>query len=466
MKADTHLSEELLWSYADGEVSEGERAQVEAHLSTCESCGRTLAAHRSMLFDLRALPMERAPEGFLDAVRARVEAEERAFWRPARWLAWLSPSGWGPRVVVALATAVLVVVVLRSPEAQREDFDLPRAPEPVYAPMPAEEVGVDGTVDRDKAAPADAFAPAPPAPAAPVTEKKAEARLDAEERDASALPQTRETVAQRVSAADAPKAVAPASAFDEGAVGDMAPSGAAGLGALGYGSGGGAAGGAPSESVGFAPAPPPAPVVAPQVEAPAQDEMDEGGEQEVASIRSTSTRSPSRGRRESSGPETAARASNAAAPAAAEPSADVMLDADTTAGVAKEEAAKPQLAKSAPRPVYQVSPAGPVAEDELRARVGRAGGAVLAVTRPVVDEKRKKDSEARDASGGAAEGGATLVPGTVIVLKVPAERLSELLTLVEELGAVRSPGQNGWSAPEASSGEVVIELRWVGLASY
>ena len=74
--------ENLLVSYADGELEAADRAAVEAHLRTCEDCAALLDCLRAASASLAALPeIEPDPElrRTLHAIPSRKSAARRAF---------------------------------------------------------------------------------------------------------------------------------------------------------------------------------------------------------------------------------------------------------------------------------------------------------------------------------------------------------------------------------------------------
>ena len=111
------LAPEMLSAYLDGELEPSDRAAVEARLAESAEWRLELAEVRAARDAVRALPRRDAPEGFWDAVSARVAAaddeatEDEApvvpitAARSRRRLAWIAAS-------VAAAAAVVVVIVL------------------------------------------------------------------------------------------------------------------------------------------------------------------------------------------------------------------------------------------------------------------------------------------------------------------------------------------------------------------
>src|SRR6266850_4922588 len=95
--------ENKILGYVDGRLKEGERLEMEKHLSTCAPCQLRVNEFRSVHALLDELPMIEPSEAFDVRVRARVAAE------PAKqsWWAWFTPS---PRVAFAAS------LLLRSEE--------------------------------------------------------------------------------------------------------------------------------------------------------------------------------------------------------------------------------------------------------------------------------------------------------------------------------------------------------------
>ena len=109
---DDALDPDMLSAYLDGELSDTERAAVEAQLEASAEWRDELAEVRAARDALRGLPEREAPDGFWDAVHARVEADDdvvvpittaRSHAR-RRW-------GWVAASAAAVAAVVAVIVV-------------------------------------------------------------------------------------------------------------------------------------------------------------------------------------------------------------------------------------------------------------------------------------------------------------------------------------------------------------------
>jgi anti-sigma factor RsiW len=95
--------ENKILGYVDGRLKEGERLEMEKHLSTCAPCQLRVNEFRSVHALLDELPMIEPSAAFDLRVRARVAAE------PAKqsWWAWFTPS---PRVAFAASLLLLATV--------------------------------------------------------------------------------------------------------------------------------------------------------------------------------------------------------------------------------------------------------------------------------------------------------------------------------------------------------------------
>lgn len=95
-----HLDPDLLSAYLDAEVTPAERAEVEAHLLSCDNCRRELESLRWTVDLLRRMPPVELPRTFYltaDAVEPAAAQQTR------RWPGWLQP-------LLAFSTAVSAVL--------------------------------------------------------------------------------------------------------------------------------------------------------------------------------------------------------------------------------------------------------------------------------------------------------------------------------------------------------------------
>jgi len=114
--------ESKILGYVDGRLKEGERLEMEKHLSTCTACQLRVNEFRSVHALLDELPMIEPSAAFDLRVRARVAAE------PAKqsWWAWFTPS---PRVAFAASMLLLATVWVGSysgsDQLQIDQTDIP-----------------------------------------------------------------------------------------------------------------------------------------------------------------------------------------------------------------------------------------------------------------------------------------------------------------------------------------------------
>ena len=112
--------ENKILGYVDGRLKEGERLEMEKHLSTCGACQLRVNEFRSVHALLDELPMIEPSAAFDLRVRARVAAE------PAKqsWWAWFMPS---PRVAFAASMLLLGMVWIGrySAPPQIDQADIP-----------------------------------------------------------------------------------------------------------------------------------------------------------------------------------------------------------------------------------------------------------------------------------------------------------------------------------------------------
>ncbi len=95
--------EKRILGYVDGRLKEGERLEMEKHLSTCAACRLRVNEFRAVNGLLDELPMIEPSAAFDLRVHARVAAE------PVKqsWWAWFAPS---PRVAFAASMLLLATV--------------------------------------------------------------------------------------------------------------------------------------------------------------------------------------------------------------------------------------------------------------------------------------------------------------------------------------------------------------------
>lgn len=118
----------LLSGFFDGELTEEVRAEVAAHLESCEACRAQLADYAAMSAALtEAFPEVEAPEGFASDVMARVRAERGGKSKKAKKSAWrhFMP-------VAACAALVLCAVAMFPGISKMNEASDTAAPEMVY----------------------------------------------------------------------------------------------------------------------------------------------------------------------------------------------------------------------------------------------------------------------------------------------------------------------------------------------
>jgi hypothetical protein len=98
---------ESLSALLDGELADAERRGVESHVAGCPSCARHLRDLTAVDAMARGLPPVAVPDGYLEALPARVRARIRAERSPVRRAAWVWP------LAAGFALAVLTPLVLR-----------------------------------------------------------------------------------------------------------------------------------------------------------------------------------------------------------------------------------------------------------------------------------------------------------------------------------------------------------------
>ena len=120
----THISEERLNDYVDGELSAAERGEVERHLEECAACRAEVAGLSRLLREVAALPLEVTPPEEL-WVGVREETVEL----PARRRDTL----WGMRYGLAAAAVVLIALSSALTAVLVRDRSAPRETPPLAA---------------------------------------------------------------------------------------------------------------------------------------------------------------------------------------------------------------------------------------------------------------------------------------------------------------------------------------------
>ena len=118
----------LLSAFVDGELTEEERAEVLAHVSECEECGRLLGELTALHAALGELEEEDVPAGFTEGVMAAVRAEKAAAKPRAKkrsaWRRWMPMAACA--AIIALAAAVTIP---QMDQKKAADSAAPAAPE-------------------------------------------------------------------------------------------------------------------------------------------------------------------------------------------------------------------------------------------------------------------------------------------------------------------------------------------------
>jgi anti-sigma factor RsiW len=110
--------EKKIMGYVDGRLKEGERLEMEKHLSTCAACRVRVNEFRAVNVLLDELPMIEPSAAFDVRMQARVAAE------PAKqsWWAWFAPS---PRVAFAASMLLATVWIgSRGPDSSLSAADV------------------------------------------------------------------------------------------------------------------------------------------------------------------------------------------------------------------------------------------------------------------------------------------------------------------------------------------------------
>jgi len=105
---DCGVAQELISSYIDGELNGEETRQLEVHIENCSECRQRLERMKAMVRMVGELGEEELPDGFLDRLQARLEAEQvtgtvrRQHKGVSGWIKWAS---------IAAAAAVIILAI-------------------------------------------------------------------------------------------------------------------------------------------------------------------------------------------------------------------------------------------------------------------------------------------------------------------------------------------------------------------
>lgn len=102
----------LVSAHVDGELSQGERRDVDTHLASCAECRRRREALAAVRTALQSIEPETVSESF-DAILGRRLTEARAMRRRRRW----RPLAVALSAAAALVLAFLVLITRQQPAA-------------------------------------------------------------------------------------------------------------------------------------------------------------------------------------------------------------------------------------------------------------------------------------------------------------------------------------------------------------
>jgi len=178
-----------LAAYCSGEVSSGERAEIEAHLAACLRCRADLADLKATLKLIRSVPEVEAPGWMKSRIMAHLREEQTAKRSWLQWFRFPRQTGFPVKVLALLIVCVSGYYLSRSVDTQlqlakqQQLQEIPvqqappaastPAPAPAQAPAERERTEHQAPQQPQKAtAPASAPQPAPrpenlPAPPAP-----------------------------------------------------------------------------------------------------------------------------------------------------------------------------------------------------------------------------------------------------------------------------------------------------------
>ena len=140
-------TEDLLSGYLDGDLPEGEREGISAHLGQCPRCAEEERALKETLSLLRNLPAEKAPPGLLEGVLRRIDREKEAV---PLWKKLFLPA----HIKIPLEAAAVALIFLLAYGIQKEiPGTKPRPSPPVSVESGKPAAGAEMRAKRQKASP-------------------------------------------------------------------------------------------------------------------------------------------------------------------------------------------------------------------------------------------------------------------------------------------------------------------------
>ncbi len=100
----------LLSRYQDNELEPATRAQLDAHLQTCENCRKELLHLNEITTRVKQMPQVEAGPYFTARVMGKVMEKEKE--KKSRWLAWLPLLSASPSLSKVIYTIVCIVFLL------------------------------------------------------------------------------------------------------------------------------------------------------------------------------------------------------------------------------------------------------------------------------------------------------------------------------------------------------------------
>lgn len=119
---DCRVAQELISPYIDGELDREEARQLEAHIESCSECRQRFGQIKAVVQMVGVLEKEELPDGFLDRLQARLEAEQvtgmihRKHSRFSRWIKWVGIAAAAAIIVLAIRALSLDGLLYTSPQ--------------------------------------------------------------------------------------------------------------------------------------------------------------------------------------------------------------------------------------------------------------------------------------------------------------------------------------------------------------